>query len=56
MKEDDKIEIVAGAFKGKKARIMRVNDAKEEVVVELLEAAVKIPVTLKAENIRVIKE
>ncbi|HLD59092.1 MAG TPA: transcription elongation factor Spt5 [archaeon] len=56
IKENDKIEIVSGAFKGEKARIMRVNDAKEEVVVELLEAAVKIPVTLKAENIRVIKE
>ena len=32
------------------------DDAKEEVVVELMEAAVKIPVTLKAENIRVLKD
>ncbi|MDD5162580.1 MAG: transcription elongation factor Spt5 [Candidatus ainarchaeum sp.] len=56
IKEHDKIEIISGAFKGEKARVMRVNDAKEEVVVELLEAAVKIPVTLKAENIRVLKE
>lgn len=56
IKEGDRIEIVSGAFKGEKAKVMRVNDAKEEVVVELLEAAVKIPVTLKAENIRVIKD
>jgi len=56
IKEGDRIEIISGAFKGEKAKIMRVNDAKEEVVVELMEAAVKIPVTLKAENIRVLKD
>lgn len=56
IKEDDKIEIISGAFKGEKAKVLRVNDSKEEVIVELMEAAVKIPVTLKAENIRVIKE
>jgi transcription antitermination factor NusG len=32
-----------------------VNQAKEEVTVELLEAAVKIPVTIKAENIKIIQ-
>jgi len=31
----------------------RVNAQKEEVTVELLEAAVKIPVTIKAENIKI---
>jgi transcription antitermination factor NusG len=36
--------------------VLRVNDTKEEVTVELLEAAVKIPVTIKAENIRILKE
>ncbi|MDD5148685.1 MAG: transcription elongation factor Spt5 [Candidatus ainarchaeum sp.] len=56
IKEGDRIEIISGAFKGEKAKVQRVNDAKEEVVVELLEAAVRIPVTLKAENIRVLKE
>ncbi len=54
--EGDKVEIVSGAFKGEKARVLRVAPAKEEVTVELLEAAVKIPLTLKAENIRVLKE
>ena len=51
-----KVELIAGPFKGEKAKVMRVNDAKEEVTVELLEAAVKIPVTLHAEHIRIIKE
>ena len=56
IKEGQKIELIAGPFKGEKARVTRVNDTKEEVTVELLEAAVKIPVTIKAEHIRIIKE
>lgn len=51
-----KVELVAGPFKGEKAKVLRVNDTKEEVTVELMEAAVKIPVTIKAEHIRIIKE
>jgi transcription antitermination factor NusG len=33
-----------------------VNDTKEEVTVELLEAAVKIPVTIRAEHIRILRD
>jgi transcriptional antiterminator NusG len=56
LKEGLKVEIIQGPFKGEKARILRVNTAKEEVTVELLEAAVKIPVTISAEHIIIIKE
>ncbi len=56
IKPDQKVELISGPFKGEKARVIRVNDSKEEVTVELLEATVKIPVTIKAEHIRVIKE
>ncbi len=56
IEEGAKIELISGPFKGEKAKVIRVNDTKEEVTVELLEAAVKIPVTTKAENIRIIKE
>ena len=56
LKEGLKVEIIQGPFKGEKARILRVNPAKEEVTVELLEAAVKIPVTISAEHIIIIKE
>jgi len=55
LNEGMKVEIISGPFKGEKAKITRVNQAKEEVTVELLEAAVKIPVTIKAENIKVIQ-
>jgi transcriptional antiterminator NusG len=54
--EGDKAEIITGPFKGEKARVLRVNTTKEEVTVELLEAAVKIPLTIKAEHIRIIKD
>ncbi|MBT4192324.1 MAG: transcription elongation factor Spt5 [Candidatus Diapherotrites archaeon] len=54
LEEGQKVEIISGPFKGEKAKITRVNAAKEEVVVELLEAAVKIPVTIKAENIKIV--
>ena len=56
IKAGQKVELIAGPFKGEKAKVIRVNDTKEEVTVELLEAAVKIPVTISAEHIRVIKE
>lgn len=56
IKEGAKVQIVLGPFKGERARVIRVNDTKEEVTVELLEAAVKIPVTIKAENIRILEE
>ncbi len=56
LKEGMRVEIIQGPFKGEKARILRINDSKEEVTVELLEAAVKIPVTLKAEQIIISKE
>lgn len=56
IKAGQKVELIAGPFKGEKAKVIRVNDTKEEVTVELLEAAVKIPVTIKAEHIRILKE
>lgn len=56
IEEGAKVELISGPFKGEKAKVLRVNSTKEEVTVELLEAAVKIPVTIKAESIRIIKE
>src|SRR3989344_3989138 len=46
IKEGMKVELIAGPFKGEKAKVLRVNDTKEEVTVEMLEAAVKIPITI----------
>ena len=50
------VKLIAGPFKGAKAKIVRVDPQKEEVTVELLETAVKIPITVEAENVRAVTE
>ena len=54
LKAGQTVEIILGPFKGSRAKIVRVNLAKEEVVIELFDATVKIPITIKAENIKVL--
>jgi transcription termination/antitermination protein NusG len=53
--KNDICEIISGPFKREKAKITRVDKAKEEVVVELLESAVPIPITVKMDSIKVIR-
>jgi transcriptional antiterminator NusG len=52
----DIIEILNGPFKGEKGRIVRLNEAKKEVTIELLEAVVPIPLTISTSIIRVIEK
>lgn len=53
--EGDIVELVAGPFRGEKAKVTRIDDAKEEITVELFEALVPIPITVRGENVRVLK-
>ncbi len=55
MEKGDIVEIIAEPFKKEKAKVVRIDKTKEEAVVELLEAAVPIPITVKIDNIRVIR-
>lgn len=55
IQKNDIVEIIAGPFKREKAKISRIDKQKEEVVVELLEAAVSIPITLKFDAVKVIR-
>ena len=55
IEKGDIVEIIGGTFKRDKAKVIRINKAKEEVVVELLEAAVPIPLTLKIDDVKVIR-
>lgn len=48
----DVIEIVGGPFKGERGRITRVDETKNEITVEFLEAAIPIPVTISANSAR----
>lgn len=53
--KNDVVEIIAGPFKRENAKVTRIDKQKEEVVVELLEAAVSIPITLKFDAVKVIR-
>lgn len=55
IQKNDIAEIISGPFKREKAKITRVDKGKEEVVVELLEAAVPIPITVKIDAVKVIR-
>jgi transcription termination/antitermination protein NusG len=44
----DLIELIAGPFKGEKARVAKLDRGKNEITVELIEAAVPIPVIVRA--------
>ncbi|MEA3378275.1 MAG: transcription elongation factor Spt5 [Nanoarchaeota archaeon] len=55
MQKNDIVEIISGPFKREKAKISRIDTQKEEVIVELLEAAVPIPITLKMDAVKVIR-
>jgi transcriptional antiterminator NusG len=54
LKEGDIVELISTPFKSEKAKVKRVNKIKEEVVVELLEAAVPIPMTVSIDSVRLI--
>jgi transcriptional antiterminator NusG len=47
------VEISGGAFRGQAARVTRVAETKEEVTVELFEAAVPVALTVRADQVRV---
>jgi transcriptional antiterminator NusG len=55
IRKNDIAEIISGPFKREKCKITRVDKQKEEVVVELLEAAVPIPITVKLDAVKVIR-
>jgi len=51
----DIVEMTGQTFKGEKAKVTRIDKQKGEVVVSLLGASVPIPVTVKMDNIKVIR-
>ena len=55
IQKNDIVEIISGPFKRENAKVTRIDKAKEDVVVELLEAAVPIPITVKMDAVKVIR-
>jgi len=53
IEEGDIVEIISGPFKGEKAKVTRVDELKQEIVVELLDAVIPIPVTISMNVVRI---
>lgn len=49
------VELISGPFKGEKAIVKRIDIIHEEITVELSEAMVPIPVTVRGDNVRILK-
>ena len=55
IEKNDIVEIISEPFKKEKAKVIRIDKQKGEAVVTLLQAAIPIPVTVKIDNLRVIR-
>jgi len=55
IEKGDIVEMIAEPFKKEKAKVMRIDKTKGEAVVTLLAAVVPIPVTVKLDNVKVIR-
>ncbi|MFA5084436.1 MAG: transcription elongation factor Spt5 [Candidatus Paceibacterota bacterium] len=55
IEKGDVVEMLAEPFKREKAKVVKIDKTKEEVTVELLEAVVPIPITVKIDNVKVIR-
>lgn len=55
IKEGDIVEMITEPFKKEKAKVLRIDKQKGEVVVSLLGAVVPLPVKVKIDNVKVIR-
>jgi len=55
IEKNDIVEIISEPFKKEQAKVVRIDKQKGEAVVTLLSAAIPIPVTVKLDNLRVIR-
>lgn len=52
----DTVEMSSGPFKGERARVVKVDEARDEVTVELVEVAVPIPITVKSKMVKLFQK
>lgn len=55
IEKNDIVEIISEPFKKEQAKVVRIDKQKGEAIVTLLSAAIPIPVTVKLDNLRVIR-
>ncbi len=56
IEKGDTIEFTTGPFKGYKARVLKVDELKDEITVELMDVVVPIPITTKMNTAKVIQK
>ncbi len=56
LNEDDIVEITGGPFKGMRAKITRLDRAKGEVILELLEATFTLPITVNSDYVKLVEK
>ncbi len=52
----DTVEMSSGPFKGERARVVKVDEGRDEVTVELVEVAVPIPITVKSKMVKIFQK
>lgn len=52
----DIVEMSSGPFKGERAKVLKIDEAKDEITVELVEVAVPIPVTVKSKMVKLFQK
>jgi transcriptional antiterminator NusG len=52
----DVVEIISGAFKGERAKVARVDSAKEELILELLDSPHTIPIRVHADFAKIVEK
>ena len=52
----DLVEMSSGPFKGERAKVVKVDEPRDEVTVELIEVAVPIPITVKSKMIKIFQK
>ena len=53
---EDVVEIISGPFKGERAKVARVDGAKEELILELLDSPHTIPIRVHADFAKIVEK
>jgi len=56
LSESDIVEVTGGPFKGMRAKITRIDKAKAEVTLELLEATFTLPITVHSDYVKLVEK
>jgi transcriptional antiterminator NusG len=56
IEKSDIVEFTTGPFKGYKARVLKVDELKDDITVELMDVVVPIPITTKMNTAKVIQK